>query len=153
MKDFVSLNIHQDVPYALDKYISYDRISPKYQAYVAATSSITEPTSYSQVVQDLKWVDAMNEEIKALENNHTSDIITLPEGKRPIGCKLIYKIKYKASGDIERFKARLVAKGYSQNKGIDYQEIFSPVVRMVTVRIVSSIVASKKWCTHQMDVY
>ncbi|XP_075081100.1 uncharacterized protein LOC142166259 [Nicotiana tabacum] len=79
MKDFVSLNIHQNVPYALYKYISYDKISSKYQAYVSATSSITEPTSYSEAILDPKWIEAMNEEIKALENNHTWDVVTLPE--------------------------------------------------------------------------
>ncbi|XP_070022400.1 uncharacterized protein [Nicotiana sylvestris] len=75
----VPTNHNYSKAHSSDKYISYDRISPKYQAYVAATSSITEPTSYSQAVQDPKWVDAMNEEIKALENNHTWDIVTLPE--------------------------------------------------------------------------
>lgn len=66
---------------------------------------------------------------------------------------MVYKIKYKAIGEVERFKARLVAKGYSQKDGLDYQETFFPVVKMVIVLSVISIVASKNWAIHQMDVY
>ncbi|XP_075080230.1 uncharacterized protein LOC142165757 [Nicotiana tabacum] len=92
-------------------------------------------------------------EIPALESNHTWDVVSLPDGKVTLGCKWIYKVKYKASGEVEKFKARLVAKGYSQQEGVDYQEIFSPVVKMVTVRTVHDFAASEHWYIHQMDVY
>lgn len=77
----------------------------------------------------------------------------LPPEKKPIGCKWVYRVKYKANGDIERYKARLVAKGYSQQKGIDYGDIFSPVVKMVTIRTVISLASSFHWLLYQMDVY
>ena len=59
----------------------------------------------------------MEKKIKALEENETWILTDLPHGKQPIGCKWVYKIKYNAKGDIERYKARLVAKGYTR-KGI-----------------------------------
>ncbi|XP_070009211.1 uncharacterized mitochondrial protein AtMg00820-like [Nicotiana sylvestris] len=76
----------------------------------------------------------MKLEIKALESNHTWEVVSLPEGKTHIWCKWIYKIKYKATWEIERFKAMLVDKGYSQREGIDYQETFSPVIKMQSPR-------------------
>lgn len=65
----------------------------------------------------------------------------------------MYKIKYNADGTIDKFKVWLVARGYNQKKGFDYQETFSPVVKMTTVRCVISISAAKQWTIHQMDVY
>ncbi|XP_075112104.1 uncharacterized protein LOC142182080 [Nicotiana tabacum] len=80
-------------------------------------SSITEPQSYTEAAQDPAWIEAIQAEINALQENNTWEIVSLPEGKKPIGCKCIYKVKYKATGEAERLKARLVAKGYSQQEG------------------------------------
>ncbi|XP_075086039.1 uncharacterized protein LOC142168786 [Nicotiana tabacum] len=72
-------------PYALSKFISYENISPTYQSFIAASSSISEATNYHEAIKDPRWLDAMKAEIEALENNHTWDIVALPEGKSPIG--------------------------------------------------------------------
>ena len=86
----------------------------------------------------------MQQEIDALEANHTWELTILPVGQKTIGSKWVYKIKYKANGKVDKFKARLVAKGYTQREGLDYHETFSPVAKMVSVRIVISVAASKE---------
>ena len=95
----------------------------------------------------------MKVEIKVLEDNGTWKLVNIPTHKPVIGCKWVFKIKYQADGQIDRFKARLVIKGYNQTDGIDYQETFSPVVKMVTVRSIISLAAAEHWIIYQMDVY
>lgn len=85
----------------------------------------------------------MAEEIKALEANHTWTLTTIPAHKEPIGCKWVYKVKYKPDGSLERYKARLVAKGYNQKEGLDYTETFAPVAKLVTVRCLIAIAAAQ----------
>ncbi|KAM2019083.1 hypothetical protein COP2_022559 [Malus domestica] len=63
---------------------------------------------------DPRWQSAMNEELKSLKKNATWEITDLPTSKKPVGCKWVYMVKYKADGTVDHFKARLVAKGYTQ---------------------------------------
>ncbi|GJR87092.1 retrovirus-related pol polyprotein from transposon TNT 1-94 [Tanacetum coccineum] len=85
------------------------------------------------------WKEAMQEEIEALHKNKTWELVPLPGGRKPIGNKWVYKIK--KNGD-DRWSARLVVKGYAQKEGIDFNEIFSPVVRMTTIRAVLAMCAT-----------
>ncbi|KAJ0555563.1 putative RNA-directed DNA polymerase [Helianthus annuus] len=94
----------------------------------------------------------MNLELKALHRNKTWEIVDLPPNRKAIGCKWVYKIKYKSTGEIERYKARLVAKGFSQKEGIDFFETFSLVVKMVIVRCVLSMVVHFNWEIYQFDI-
>ena len=87
----------------------------------------------------------MTAKIAALEANQTWTLTSLPTGKKPIGCKWVYKIKYKADDLVEMYKARLVAKGFTQKKGVDYFETFSPVAKMVSVKVLLVVAAIKGW--------
>ena len=113
---------------------------------------VDDPVHFEEAIKDEKWIEAMDEEINAIERNKTWDLVELPKGKDVIGVKWVYKTKSNAEGKIERHKARLVVKGYKQKHGIDYEETFAPVARMETVRAVLSIAAQNKWKVYQMDV-
>ncbi|CAH9097621.1 unnamed protein product [Cuscuta epithymum] len=104
-------------------------------------------------MQSESWRDAMQSEIRALENNQTWVMEPLPPGKMALGCKWVYKIKYNSDGTVERFKARLIVFGNHQQEGIDYTETFAPVAKMVTVRLFLAVAAAKNWELHQMDVH
>ena len=99
-----------------------------------------------------EWFEAMKEEMNSMESNRVWDLVDLPPSHKTIGNKWVLKIKHKANGTIDRYKAQLVAKGYTQQKGIDYEETFSPVVRLTSIRLILAIVARMDLKLHQMDV-
>ncbi|KAL0462985.1 UNVERIFIED_CONTAM: Retrovirus-related Pol polyprotein from transposon RE1 [Sesamum latifolium] len=126
--------------------------SNAHMSFVANLSALQEPKSYFQASKDKNWVDAMNQELQALEKNETWSLTSLPPGKRPIGSRWVFKLKLNPDGSIQRYKARLVAKGYNQIEGVDYYDSFSPVAKSVTVRIFLALVATKSWPLLQLDV-
>lgn len=95
---------------------------------------------------------AMQEEVEALKKNETWELVPKPENCKPITCKWVYRLKKKSDGTIDRCKARLVARGFSQSYGLDYEETFSPVAKMVTVRTIFSLAAYRNWKLWQLDV-
>lgn len=101
--------------------------------YLSKIDEIVEPQNYAEAAPIREWRGAMLQEYKALEKNGTWTIVELPKDKRPIGCRWVYKVKYKVDGTIERYKARLVAQGYTQIEGVDYHETFAPVAKMTSV--------------------
>ena len=114
-----------------------------------------DPINFHQAIQSpdsQKWIDAMNEEYKSMQDNDVWDLVLLPKGVKPIGCKWIFKIKRDLKGDVERYKARLVAKGFTQNEGIDFKETFSPVSTKDSFRTVMKLVDCFDLELHQMDV-
>ncbi|CAH9113334.1 unnamed protein product [Cuscuta europaea] len=97
-----------------------------HRVFLAAITSTNEPQSYREAVTDAGWREAMRAEIQALEKNSTWTLVTLPPEKRALGCRWVYKIKYKSDGSIEWLKARLVIFGNRQVAGLDYTETFAP---------------------------
>ncbi|CAI7734896.1 unnamed protein product [Closterium sp. NIES-53] len=81
-----------------------------------------------------EWKKAMESELKSIEENGTWELVELPEGRKAITSKWLFKIKSDADGNIERYKSRLVAKGYQQKEKVDYKELFAPVVKPTTLR-------------------
>lgn len=99
-----------------------------------------------------KWMKAVNDELQALNDNETWDLVSLPSHKKPINCKWVFTVKVDAAGKVERYKARVVAKGCAQRPGVDYNETYAPVARITTVRVFLSLVNKYNLYVHQLDV-
>ncbi|XP_074298256.1 uncharacterized protein LOC141629094 [Silene latifolia] len=132
-------------------------IPDDYETYnVECDLSISEdPVSFRKAKESdnyEKWLIAMKEEMKSMDDNKVWDLVVLPEGSKAVGSKWVYKTKRDSKGNIERYKARLVAKGFTQKDGIDYKETFSPVSKKDSLRIVLALVAHYDLELHQMDV-
>jgi hypothetical protein len=97
-------------------------------------------------------MEAMREELDSMERNKVWELVDLPNNRKPIGSKWIFKRKLNASGCVEKYKARLVAKGYTQREGIDFVETFSPVAKFTSIRIMGALTAYFDLELHQMDV-
>jgi hypothetical protein len=115
-----------------------------------------EPATYSEVIacsDREKWIVAMQDEMQSLEKNCTWDVVPLPKGKKSVRCKWIYKRKEGLSpSEPPKYKGRLVAKGFSQIPSVDYNDVFSPVVKHSSIRTFFSIVAAHDLELEQLDV-
>ncbi|MCO5583739.1 hypothetical protein L7F22_037653 [Adiantum nelumboides] len=110
-----------------------------------------EPSCYKEAIQmddSVKWEQAMQSEYNSIIANETWELTELPQSKQALPCKWVYKKKYTIEDLEPKYKARLVAKGFKQKKGVDFDEIFSPVVKMTTLRLV----ATEDLELNQMDV-
>ncbi|KAF5775515.1 putative RNA-directed DNA polymerase [Helianthus annuus] len=151
-KRFEDYVLSGNAKYSIDKTVNYACLSKENFSFVSLLNKTLEPTCYDEAAKDPRWVEAMNKEMEALFRNNTWTLVDLPPGRKPIGCKWVYKVKYKSSGEIERFKARLVAKGFNQREGLDFGETFSPVVKMVTVRCIIALAVQNDWPMFQLDI-
>ena len=94
----------------------------------------------------------MKEEMDSLAKNKTWNLVELPKSRKVVGYKWVYKLKKGVDDTVSKYKARLVAKELSQKAGIDFHEIFSPVVKLVSIRILLALVASYDLELEQLDV-
>ena len=114
-----------------------------------------EPSYYEEAMlrdDKLKWEKAMQSKMDSLHHNSTWELVNLPARKRALPCKWVYKLKVTANEGKPKYKARLVAKGFRQQQGVDFEEIFSLVVKMTTLHCVLALVAKEDMELVQMDV-
>ncbi len=133
---------HAPVRYGTDEYIEAAIVK----------SDTTEPESIEEALANEDWRAAVNSEYESLIENNTWELVNLPEGRKPIECKWVFKAKKGSNGDIKRYKARLVAKGFAQKYGIDFDETFARVVRYSSIRTLLAYAVQNDMFIHQMDV-
>ncbi|KAK8669506.1 hypothetical protein V6N13_106934 [Hibiscus sabdariffa] len=114
-----------------------------------------EPKTYQEAVSSPdseKWLEAMRSEMDSMSENQVWTLVEPPEGIKPIGCKWVFKKKTDMDGNVQTYKGRLVAKGFRQIHGIDYDETFSPVAMIKSIRILLAVAAFHDYEIWQMDV-
>ena len=111
-----------------------------------------EPNTIDEALSEDCWRRAMEVEMKAIEDNRTWVVSNLPPKQKAIGLKWVFKVKKDPDGKVVKHKARLVAKGYAQRQGVDFDEVFAPVARIETVRVLLALAAHGGWQVHHMDV-
>ncbi|GJT27677.1 putative ribonuclease H-like domain-containing protein [Tanacetum coccineum] len=111
-----------------------------------------EPKRVTKALSDSAWVEAMQEELLQFKLQKVWVLVDLPKGKRAIGTKWIFRNKKDERGIVIRNKARLVAQGYTQEEGIDYDEVFAPVARIEAIRLFLAYASFMGFMVYQMDV-
>lgn len=128
-----------------------------YSGFALSAASFVEnlPSSLTEMKKRPdwpKWEVAVQEEMTALEKNNTWSLTKIPEGRVPITCKWVFRLKRDEDGGENCYKARLVARGFTQRYGFDYAETYSPVAKLDTLRAVLAVANHEKMAVHQMDV-
>ncbi|CAL2246130.1 unnamed protein product [Prunus armeniaca] len=148
LQDYVTYTTRHPIT----NFIAYHKVSPSHVTFLSAISSNHEPQSFQEANLQEVWRTAMKEELQALDDNHTWSIVKLPKGKKIVGSRWIYKIKFNSDGSIERHKARLVACSFTQTFGVDYKETFALVAKMTTIRVLLYVAVNNGRPLYQMDV-
>ncbi|GJE99425.1 hypothetical protein PsYK624_156870 [Phanerochaete sordida] len=133
----------------VDEYLDENHAAAAVDAPVTG-----EPSTFRQAVSSPdsdEWWAAIKAEIDGLIGEGTWELVDLPDGRKAIKCKWVYKVKHDENGDVERYKARLVAKGFTQVLGLDYEDTFAPVARLESWRYLIALAAILGWEIHQID--
>ncbi|GJU64118.1 putative ribonuclease H-like domain-containing protein [Tanacetum coccineum] len=128
------------------------KIHPQSQIIAKVFERREEPKKVSQALADESWVEAMQEELLQFKLQEVWVLCDLPEGKRVIGTKWVFRNKRDERGTIIKNKARLVAQGYRQEEGVDYDEVFAPVARIEAIRLFLAFASFMGFIVYQMDV-
>jgi hypothetical protein len=136
----------------LRDYETGEGLSEDDSASQLAMFAAADPIHFDDAVKSEKWRTAMDVEMEAIKRNGMWELMELPAGGKKVGVKWVYKTKLNEHGAVDKYKARLVVKGYSQQYGVDYTEVFAPVARMETIRLVVALAAQRGWTIYQLDV-
>ena len=150
-------SISQEIPYEAPPLRRSVRLieQNKLLATIANIPIGCDPKTYKQAItcpENEKWLEAMKQEINSIKANNTWSLVELPKDRKAIGCKWVFKIKKDENNMPIRYKARLVAQGFTQKYGVDYDEVFAPVARSTTMRILLSVAGKENLCVRQFDV-
>ncbi|GJW49966.1 putative ribonuclease H-like domain-containing protein [Tanacetum coccineum] len=142
--------VHKDYP--LEQIIRDIHSAPQTRRMTKNVTEHVEPKKVIQALQDPSWIEAMQEELLQFKLHQVWTLMELPYGKRAIGTKWVYRNKKDERGIVIRNKARLVAQGYTQEEGIDYDEVFALVARIEAIRLFLAYASFKDFVVYHMDV-
>ncbi|GJX61388.1 ribonuclease H-like domain-containing protein [Tanacetum coccineum] len=131
--------LDKKVKYDINSVVNYSNLSIDNFIFSNNLNKIHKPRTFAEAANDPRWVEAMNQEMEALNNNNTWEITDLPKGRKAISSKSLFNVKYQSNRELERFKAR-------------YKESFSPVVKIVNVRCLLIVTVNNKRPVYQLDV-
>ncbi|GJW79994.1 putative ribonuclease H-like domain-containing protein, partial [Tanacetum coccineum] len=142
--------IHKDHP--VEQIIGYLNSAPQTRRMTKNLEEHEEPKKVIHALKDPSWIEAMQEEILQFKLQEVWTLMELPNGKRAIGTEWVFRNKKDERGTVIKNKARLVAQGYTQEEGIDYDEVFAPVAIIEAIRIFLAYASFKDFVVYQMDV-
>lgn len=117
-----------------------------------AACATQEPVNYREALESDEWRAAMQDELESHRRNHTWELVPLPEGKKLVGSKWVFKLKRNEEGKIVKHKARVVAQGYTQKFGEDFEEVYAPVTQHATFRTFLTVAAKRNMTVKHLDI-
>ncbi|WJZ89568.1 hypothetical protein VitviT2T_008778 [Vitis vinifera] len=141
------------VKYPMSNYVFNHRFSESNKSCVNQLSIVAIPNSVQEALADRRWKATMNEEMKSLQKNETWELVECPSGKKPVGCRWIYAVKYKADGSIKRFKARLGSKRFDVKNAFVHGELSEEVYMDLPPGCMVSEKQCQKVCKLKKSLY
>ncbi|GJT55532.1 ribonuclease H-like domain-containing protein [Tanacetum coccineum] len=149
-----NFEVNTKVKYNIDRQVNYSKLSIENYNFSTSLNKISEPKTYSEAAKDIRWIEAINQEMEALNRNGTWIIVDLPVRRKPIGGKWVYKVKYQSSGEVDRFKARYVQKFNNKKaKELTIEDcLISSYVRMLLIVFCYTLVVHNFLPIFQLDI-